>query len=161
MHDFDELVRRERAGELVVGIDRDFARKFFTDLKLAQVEASIGERPYIQKAIVMAAFVGGPLTFLVASVLAARATGWWAVLTIAAALMMWLSSYAAALRGAGLQLTTTVLVAGVVAYAVVGGNASRYWAIGVMYASSLWCPHIMFRVATFFVRGLVLGNQGV
>jgi hypothetical protein len=89
MTDHDQVVEQERAGKLLIGVDRAFARRFYTDVALKTIEERTGEAPYFEKLVVMGAFIGEHLALLGAAVLAVLVTGWWSILLIPAGLIGW------------------------------------------------------------------------
>lgn len=87
---FEEIVRLETNGQLLIGIDRAFARRFYTNLPLRTVEEHTDEAPYFEKAFVMGAFVGGPLALAASAIYAVFVISWWSVLIIPIGTLIWL-----------------------------------------------------------------------
>ncbi len=74
---FEQVLRRERTGELVIGVDWVVARKFYTDVPVGVVMEHTGEVTYIEKGLVLAAWFGSPVALLVSAVLTPFVIGWW------------------------------------------------------------------------------------
>jgi hypothetical protein len=160
MPDFDEVVRREADGSLLVGIHRSTARKFWTDVPIKDIEAHTGERPYAQKAIVYFAFVGGPVVLLASLIRAPWVLGWWAVLCIPLSLLIWVGFYAKSGIASGrLRAITVVLLAVATATASVPGTAKAAWQLALLYTTSLWLSRLLYVASTSFFRYLVLNNR--
>jgi hypothetical protein len=154
-----DIVAREADGELVIGIDRAFARRFFTDTPIRVVHENTGESPYFAKGIVMAAFLGSPLTLVVASALAIATVRWWAILVIPIGILAWiLHGSASSLGRAGLTPTTLLLSGLVVAWLLNIGGYDTLWRLGSAYGVALWLDRFLYVAATILLRALVIRN---
>lgn len=156
---FDEVVRRARYGQLMVGVDRFFARRFYTDVSLIIVQEHTGEAPYLEKALVLGAFVGGPLALLASAVLAVLVVGWWSALAIPLGSLLWFSYYGMSSRG-GARLTSVsfLLVAAAVLYALSSSENRPLWGLASLYLAALWLGRFVYSGSTALLRGFVLRN---
>lgn len=80
--DFLDLQGEWHAGRVAIGVDRAFARRFYTDQDLAFIQGRTGERPTADWAIVRGFWFVGPIALIVASILAIVALRGWALLAI-------------------------------------------------------------------------------
>ena len=150
------FVSRVERGDVLVGIDRPFARQFYTKVRLSEIAERTGESPVFEKAVVMGAWIGGPLALLGSFVLFVRAFGVWAVALCPVALASWVvfSSMSTAGRGRLRVISVLTIAAGV------------YWASGpsvvaatiLVFAVALWLTRVMYVSATFFLRAFVVRN---
>ena len=69
MSDFEASVRQAYVEEIAPGVDRSFARKFFTDLPLRTIQQHTGEAPVVEKTSAMVAFLGSPAALLCFAIL--------------------------------------------------------------------------------------------
>jgi hypothetical protein len=160
MVEFDDLVRREAAGELLIGVDRPFARRFYTDVSLREVEARTGEAPYFEKMIVYFAFVGGPLVLLASLAQSVWLLGWWSVLFIPIAVVVWVGVYGDSARaGARMTFISLLVVACAIGFAISPGSSRPGWGLAFTYSAGLWLARLLYVSATSFLRGFVLRNR--
>jgi hypothetical protein len=160
MDEFEDIVTRERSGALLVGVDRVFARKFFTDVKVEDVIAHTGQGPYVQKALVLGAFVVSPLALIGSSIVAVFAAGWWAVILIPLGVVLWALYQARSCVGGARITFISVLLAGTaLGYAQSAGGSARIWFALLLFALSLWTARFVYTGATAMLRAFVLGNE--
>jgi hypothetical protein len=160
MIDFDEVIRREADGSLLVGVHRSVAQQFWAEVPLKEIEIRTGEAPYTQKAIIYLAFVGGPVLLLASIVRAPWVIGWWAALGIPLGLVFWIGFHGNSGRPTGRLGTITVawmVVAAGTAFSQ--GRAEAAWQLGLLYVSSLWLSRLLYVASTSFFRYLVLHNR--
>jgi hypothetical protein len=157
--DFEEVVRRERSGGLLVGVDRAFARRFYTNVPLRVVEEQTGEAPYLEKGLVLAAFVGGPVALLLSAAGAVFAVGWLGALVIPVGLLLWFGYYSTSSRGAA-RLTTisAVLIAAAVLTVIDWMPGRGIWGLVLLYSAALWLGRFVYSGSTGFLRAFVLRN---
>ena len=94
-----EIIRLFDEDKIIIGIDRSDARKFFTDLSLSRIQDLIGEKPYIEKATVMTAFIAAPVLLLIAIVQAFFTFGWWGLAALIIYPIIYLGYSADSCRG--------------------------------------------------------------
>jgi len=158
--EFQALVARIHSGAILVGVDRSMARKFYTDVSLARIEAETGEAPYFEKVVVFGAMIGGPLALLVSFVLAVMAFGWWAALAIPVSILIYfVFAGASSMPGGGMGVVT-VLVGLAALGTYLGWFPSRYagW-YALVLAMAFWNARLVYAAATHFVRAFVVRNR--
>ena len=161
MIDFDELVRQEEAGHLILGVDRAFARRFYTNVPLREIEARTGEGPYLEKTVIYSAFVGGPLLLLASLAQSLWVLGYWSALFIPVAAVVWVVVHADSVRARAAMTTVSLVVAATaIGFGVSHGSIRFSWALALTYAASLWLSRLLYVSATFFLRAFVLRNRG-
>ena len=160
MMDFDELVRKEAAGQLLLGVDRAFARRFYTDVPLREIEAKTGEAPYFEKAVVFLAFLGGPFTLLGSLILSVWVLGWWSGLFIPLAMLVWFGNHGDSARAtARLRVISGILAICGCGFMTSYGLARSRWGLAFTFVAALWLSRLLYVSATSFLRGFVLRNR--
>jgi len=146
-------------GRVLVGVDRVFARKLYTDVPLSAIEEATGEAPYLEKLVVWFAFLASPLALLGSAVLAAFAFRWWALLIVPVACIWWILNRSMSVRGGSSIWFLTIAV--IVAMSVQVMNLlPSSWMSGFMaaFAFAMWCDRLLYCASTFFLRSFVLRN---
>ncbi len=158
--DYKTLVESAYDGRVVVGVDRAFARKLYTDVATSAIEEATGEAPYVEKLVVWFAFVAAPVAMLGSTVAAAFAFGWWALVIIPAALVWWMFNKSMSVRGGSPIWFLTLLVVAAVGVHFVKLLPSP-WMSGflALFALAMWCDRLLYWASTFFLRALVLRNR--
>jgi len=160
MMEFDEVVRREAAGQVLVGVDRTFARRFYTGVPLRQIEERTGEGPYFEKMVIYLAFFGGPLALLASLFLSIWILGWWSALLIPVAVVVWIGFHANSARGAArIHFTSLILISCVLALVFSGGPNRERWGLALTYTTALWLSRLLYASATSFLRAFALRNR--
>ena len=160
MLDFDDLVRREADGSVLLGVDRTFARRFYTNVSLNEIEARTGQTPYFEKAVIYTALVGAPVLLLLSVIRSPWVIGWWSALSIPVAVLIWIGFYGDSARaGARLRVISVVVVGVGIGTLVTDGQTRAVWFLGFVYASALWLTRLLYISATSFLRALVLQNR--
>ena len=159
MSKHEEIVQREREGTILIGVDRIFARKFYTSTPTRTVQEMTGETLLMDRALVMSALVGGPLMLLGSAVLAAFVAGWWALLLIPTGLVVWMAYYgSSSIGGARLSLVSMLLVVAAVGLFWSGSTVRSPWGLALLYLSALWVGRFVYSGSTALLRGFVLRN---
>lgn len=160
MLDFDDLVQREKDGSVLLGVDRTFARRFYTDVALKEIEAKTGQAPYFEKTVVYAAFVGAPILLFLTLVRALWVLGWWSALGIPVAMAIWIGFYSDSARAtARLRLIAFEVAASGIAALFTDGSARAVWFLAFMFTSALWLSRLLYVSSTSFLRSTVLENR--
>lgn len=156
---YEEIVRGERTGDILVGIDRIVARRLYTDVPISVVLENTGEAPYIEKAIGLSLFILGPAALLASIILSIVAFWWWAILVVPAGLFIWgffYSTSSIAGRRAGF-MSVLLITAGLLV--LTSPFQNRLVAPGLFaYTLVLWCTRVLYTSTTGFFRLLVLRN---
>jgi len=160
MTDFQETVRRWNLRTIAIGIDRGFARRFFTDQRLSTIEQRTGERPVIAWTVVFSAFLVGPIALIVSLVLAATVLRGWSLLAVPVGLIVYGVNWTRSVtRRAGLVRLSFALAASIL---VVATDPAWNWAASAMsftFVLGLWAVRFTYVVAPRFLRALVLRNH--
>ncbi|MDH3280933.1 MAG: hypothetical protein OEQ18_07365 [Gammaproteobacteria bacterium] len=158
--EFQALVAKIHSGTILVGVDRSVARKFYTDVPLGRIEAETGEAPYLEKAVVFGAMIGGPLALLVSFVFAVIAFGWWAALAIPVSILIYVvfSGFSSMPRG-GMGVVSVLF--GLAALGIYlewfpSQYAGRY---ALLVALAFWNARLVYAAATHFIRAFVVRNR--
>lgn len=101
--EYERLVQSAYDDRILVGIDRAFARRLYTDVATSQIEDVTGEAAYLEKLVVWFAFLSSPIAILGSVVLAAYAFHWWTLLIIPGTLLWWMFNRSRSVRGGALM----------------------------------------------------------
>lgn len=154
-----ELVAREARGELAIGIDRVFARRFYTDVPIREIEQETGEAPYIEKLVVFAGFIGSPLVLLIASVLAVPLLRWWALLAIPSGFLSWiLFKLRSPLGHSRLSPVSILLAVLTTAWVLDLGGLRHILGVTTVYVLALWLDRLVYTASTLLLRAFVIKN---
>ena len=85
-----QLIREEADGRVLFGVDRAFARRFFTDVPLRTIERDTGEATYLEKLVVFGAFIAAPICLLISAIFSVLYFRWWSVFIIPVTVTIWL-----------------------------------------------------------------------
>lgn len=157
---YRELVEQVYAGNIIIGVDRPFARQLYTSVPMATIHDQTGESPYIEKTIVSLALYGAPVVLLVSFVIAGFAFHWWAIPIIPVAALFWFGYASLSVRGnAGIIRISYLLIAEIVL--LFTNLITNKWIPGFFatYFFALWCSRFVYCSGTFFLRAFVLRNH--
>ena len=155
----DRLVEDEKKGDITIGVDRIEARRFYTEISLSDIETHTGARPYVQKGLVLASWIAGPILLLAAFITLALALSWWSLLGIPLAALVYTIYYVGSPRGTSKlwPMTAIVVLAGIATFARLLPN--QYLSISVLLlAVSLWSTRFTYIFSTGMLRAFVLTN---
>jgi len=158
--DYKAFVQDANDGRVLIGVDRPFARSVYTNMASIAIQQATGETPYIEKAIVLFAFIASPLAILGSAVLAGFAFRWWAALIVPAALLLWIHNRSRSmLSGSSLWFLTIVVIAAVIVHSM--NLLPTPWMSGFLTAFifAMWCDRLLYCTSAFFLRAFVLRNQ--
>jgi len=154
-----ELVEAENRGSALIGVDRVYARKLYTDIPLHRIEDLTGEAVYFEKGVIWACVLGSIGALLASCVFAVLAFGWWALIIIPGVVVSWLVYSSMSSRGDAKIGLISLLLIGVIAvacFAVLNDLWANVFLIGVL--SSLWLNRLAYSASTLFLRVFVLRN---
>ena len=152
-----EIIRLFDEDKIIIGIDRSDARKFFTDLSLSRIQDLIGEKPYIEKATVMTAFIAAPVLLLIAIVQAFFTFGWWGLAALIIYPIIYLGYSADSCRGNVSNKWISLLLVGIGIFYVTQGKL--FLSLSLLYVVfSLWLARFIYVAAATFCRMLVIRN---
>lgn len=158
--DYKALVQAAYNGQIIVGVDRVFARKLYTDVAISTIEKATGEAPYVEKIVVWFAFLASPVAILSSVILAVFAFRWWALLIVPAALLIWMSNASTSARGdSSIWFLTFFLIVAVIINFI--NLLPIVWMSGfiTVFVFALWCHRFLYYSSTFFFRAFILRNQ--
>ncbi len=154
-----DFASRAYRGEIIIGIDPAFARRFFTDSSNADIEVRIGEPVYIERAVVMGSFVLEPLMLIVSIVAAVSTFGWWSLIVGPASVLAWFGYRSRSSAGRQHILGALLIVAMAVAAPqfIIMPRAVSLWLFA--YAAALFLARWVYFSATKFLRAIVIRNE--
>jgi hypothetical protein len=154
-----QLIREQADGRLLFGIDRAFARRFFTDVPLRTIERATGEATYLEKLVVFGAFIAAPICLLIAGVFGVLYFRWWSILIVPVTIAVWLLfSGTSSMGGSRLFGISLVTLAGVALH-VFGSFDSRFTLFLLFVAAAFWLNRFMYLAATMFLRALIIRSH--
>jgi hypothetical protein len=153
-----DIFARESQGELRLGIDRPYARKFYTDVPLRFIEQETGETPYLEKLIALMCFIGSPVALLLSSIVAVMNLGWWSVGVIPLSFIAWLLYAGRSAAGTSRLLGITILLLATVLAYVLQPDWRRWTLFLTLFTLALWLHRVLYTVATIFLRSFVIRN---
>lgn len=158
--EYERLVQSAYDDRVLVGIDRAFARRLYTDVATSKIEEATGEAPYLGKLVVWFAFLSSPIAILGSVVLAAYAFHWWALLIIPVTLLWWMFNRSRSVRGdAAMWPYTFFMVVAVSAHFMDLFPSALISGFVTAFVFALWCDRLLYWASTFFLRAFVLRNQ--
>ncbi|MEQ2009128.1 MAG: hypothetical protein ABMA26_20290 [Limisphaerales bacterium] len=154
-----EIVRRATEGTISLGIDRPFARKFYTDVPLRVIEEQTGEAPYLEKTFAYACFLGSPTALVASAYFTITTFGWWGVLAIPASIVVWL--FYASCSAVGTSTLRGISVAIVILLALYLLLPEQRMIISVVlpFGLALWLNRLLYVGATAFLRNFIVRNH--
>jgi hypothetical protein len=158
--EYRALVQSAYDGRLVIGVDRIYARKLYTEISTSALEEATGESPYFEKLVVWFAYIGSPLAMLTSAILAGFTFRWWVLLVVPVGLILSTINSVFARRGSSSIwfLTPAVVAAVTVHFMKLLANPWLSAFIATL-AFALWCKGFLYCASTFFLRAFVLRNQ--
>lgn len=153
-----ELVRLEEEGKVCLGVDRVFARRFYTQTPLRLIEAEIGEAPHFEKMVVYTAFVGAPVLVLAMAGFSILYFGWWSLLIVPLAVLLWGWYQSLSCMGEVRFLWISLLLAAAVGVYVSGVVSRRVSLVALLFVGALWMSRLLYISSTFFLRAVVVRN---
>jgi len=158
--EYKKFVESAYHGRVLIGVDRVFARKVYTDIPISTIWEATGEAPYLEKVVVWFAFLASPLALLTSAVLAVLAFRWWAFLIVPVTFLWWMINRSMSVLGTSrIWFHTLVLI---VAASVHFMNLLRNpWMSGFVMAFvfAMWSDRLLYCASTFFLRAFGLRNK--
>lgn len=156
--DHSTLTSRYREGKLAFGMDPAYARRLFTDFKGETLISKIGEDLKLERFLVTACMAISWWGFLSTLPVAIWTFGWWAVVAIPAATVIWFGLKTRAGMGRqSLSFEMTALATAIVVPPVAGWNVRIYvWLVSL--AASLLAARLVYYFSNRMVRDLILRN---
>jgi len=158
--EYRNFVARASSGELLIGVDRTVARRFYTDIPVSRIEEETGEARYLEKMVVWFAFLGAPIALLASFVLSVLAFRWWAVLAIPLSVLVYFVYSGESSMPRRGMLGISILLALAIGSLFTGFFTSLFvpwYLIAVVFA--LWALRLVYCAATAFLLAFCLGNH--
>ena len=159
--EYKALVAHESSGALLVGVERPFARRFYTDVPVTRIKQETGEAPYFEKMVVWFAFISSPVALLSSFALSALAFGWWALLAIPLSAIVYFLLMARAPHGKskmrGLNFLLVLVIVNVTFIDFSSSPFVPWYAIAVAY--SFWAYRFLYAASATLLRAFILRNQ--
>ena len=153
-----EIVKLKEEGRVALGIDRAFARKFYTDVSLARIAEETGETIYFEKAIVWFLFLAVPSGFIGMSVFSVLAFKWWSLLILPACWLFWSFYASESVRGTSRARFISILLI-LSLLMVVTNLVNLSTALFLLtFILTLWLTRQLYILSTFLLRCFVLRN---
>ena len=143
--EYKAFVAHAKSGTLLIGIDRAFARRFYTDVPLTRIKEETGEAPYFEKIVVWFAFISAPIALLASFILSVLAFRWWAVLAIPLSAIVYFGFAGDSSRGQTRMLGVSIVLALAIASLFTNFFSSQCPCLGTLPQSHLpsgpnaWC----------------------
>ena len=145
---------------MLIGVDLSMARKLYTSVPLSHIAKKTGEFPYFEKAVVLGAFVGGPLALLASFVFAVLAFGWWAVSAIPVSTVIYfVFQGSSSMPKQGMGGVTVVLALAIPALCLHWFLSDHIGWFAVLVALAFWNARPVCVTATYFLRAFVIRNR--
>jgi hypothetical protein len=154
-----DIVRRESEGQIRLGVDRPYARKFYTDIPIRVVEKETGEAPYLEKMVTFGCFLGSPIALLISSYFAVLAFGWWSAAVIPLSFFAWLLYAGRSAAGTSRLRGITVVVVAILLLHLLQPASHRFTPFLFFFALALWLHRLLYVGATVFLRSFIIRNH--
>lgn len=156
---YEELVRLERQGRVVFGIDRILARSFYTDIQPSVIEEQTGETQAVQKYLIQLAFGASHVGILATCIVAIIEFRWWAILIVPLCVSFWMAYYSQSSKGgSSTVIVTPALILSAILLVVNPFSNQRLALLLFLFSFSLWSIRFVYDASTRFFRSFVLRN---
>lgn len=155
-----EIVAMNNNGEVLIGIDRTLAPRFYTRFLSSEFSAVADDAAAFEGFVVCLGMLLGHVGLIASVVLSFFAFGWLGILALMACPLLFGLYVSASVRsGAGLGGITVVLGIAIATY--FGGHFANQWAMlfVVVFLTSLWGVRFAHCAASFLLHCLVLRNE--
>ena len=157
--EYRQFVQDVNAGRIMIGVDRPFARKVYTKMSFSAIQQATGETPFIEKAVVLFAFVAQAIAILGAFVLAVFAFRWWAFLVIPVVAILWFYNMSrSSMGGASIRIHTVALIGALIIHFLKVLPNPWMSEFLIVFVFALWCSRLVYNASTFLLRECVLRN---
>jgi hypothetical protein len=157
--DHNDFIKLEEQGQLLIGIDRVMARKFYTDIPICEIEEQTGEAPYFEKAIIWFAFLSGPISLISSIFLLIFAIGWWGILGLVLFPVFYVMYSSCSVLGNSRLLGITILLFICVIFNFFANFNYPGITVAIsVFIFSLWCVRLLYCSSSFLLRAFVIRN---
>ncbi len=143
------IVMMEGDGRLAIGIDRVFARKFYTDVPLTRIAQETGEKIYFEKTLIWVLFLAVHCGFVATALFSVLAFKWWRFLVIPGCVFLWFFYASQSVRGTSKAwfISAMLLAAFVTAFTQI--IASYIALFFLAFILTLWITRLLYLLSTF------------
>lgn len=153
-----KLIELYSQNKCLLGIDRPFSRKFYTDISLSAIEQNTGERCYFEKGLVLLAFIGGPLAILGSFILSVIVFKWWSLLLIPAGALFWIGYKGDSSRGTARLWPVSIFLAVTIMVYLLDFLRDDVALVLLAFLLALWCERFVYVGSVLFLRSFVVRN---
>lgn len=158
--EYEDIIRLERQGKILVGVDRPSARRFYTDIPMSEIEEKTGEAPYFEKIVVWFFFIAGPISLVFSIILGFLILKWWGILFLLLnPIIFFIYSSASVTGGARIYGISIILIVSICVnfFNIFENNLIPLLIMVLVF--SLWCARSIYCSSTFFLRSFVIRNE--
>jgi len=158
--DYTNLVKLEKQGKILIGVDRAMARKFYTDISMQKIREETGETPYLEKIIIWFAFLFGPISLLTSIVIGFLAFNWWGIISLLLCPIIYFAYSSSSVRGNSRMIGINILLlvsSGIHFLRVF--DVPKITAFVIIFIFSLWLIRLLYCSSTFLLRNFVIRNK--
>jgi hypothetical protein len=158
--EYKKIVELAYSNKVLIGIDRIFARKFYTDISLSKIRDETYETPCVAKSIVWFAFLCAPVSLVASLIITIFAFRWWAIAVIPSCIFVYYNFSSMSCMGRSrMSFITIILILTTFAHFTTIIEANNATLFLFVYVFSLWCIRFLYCSSTFLLRCFVLRNK--
>ena len=155
-----DIIELENQGEILIGIDRTMARKFYTDIPISEIKLKTDEAPYLEKTIIWFSFLSAPIALIFSILLSFIALKWLGIIFLFAyPIFYFLYSSVSARGNSKLTGITIIVVIFLIIHFAGFFDNSLITLLITIFLLSLWCIRILYCASTFFLRTFIIRNE--
>jgi len=158
--DHATLIKLEKQGKILIGVDRVMARKFYTDIPMRKIRRETDETPYFEKIIVWFVFLFGPISLLASIMIGFLAFNWWGIIFLLFCPFVYFIYSSSSVRGDSTMtgISILLLVSACIYFFRVFDNP-KITGFVTVFILSLWCIRLLYCSSTFLLRNFVIRNE--
>ena len=153
-----KLIELYSQDKCLLGIDRAFSRRFYTDIPLSVIEQNTGERCYFEKGLVMLVFIGGWLAILGTFIFSVIVFKWWSLLLILAGALFWFVYMPMSSRGTARLWPVSIFLAVTIIVYLLDFLRDDVALVLLTFLLALWCARFVYVGSALFLRAFVVRN---
>ena len=154
-----ELLKQAEAGNILIGIDRTFARSFYMNISLDEIKAITGESPYFEKMVIWF-FMLVSIIFLLASVVKAfLMSTLFGVLSLIIFPLIYFGYFLDSIRGNARVIGIIIALITAITLYMVGLFKESLGYIPILLIISLLCGRLVYWSSAKLLRLFILRNE--
>lgn len=158
--DHTNLVKLERQGKVLIGVDRVMARKFYTDMPIQKIKEKTGETPYFEKFIVWFAFLFGPIFLLASVIISFFVFNWWGIIFLLVCPFVYFTYSSSSVRGDSRMIGISILfLISIITHFLGVLDIPEITGFVAVFILSLWCIRLLYCSSTFLFRNFLIRNE--